>query len=106
MGGKGRERKEDGRVRGSKGGRNGGRKEKRKKRRVERVTPLYFHETCVTSIPSHLSHYYSLTCHTITPSPPHREERERFIRAKYIEKEFVADLPPSNKSITEVCEGV
>jgi len=30
-----------------------------------------------------------------------REERERFIRAKYIDKEFIADLPPTVKSITE-----
>ena len=36
-----------------------------------------------------------------TPSSP-REEREAFIGAKYISKEFLCDLPPSNKDVSEV----
>ena len=31
------------------------------------------------------------------------EDRERYIRAKYIEKEFIADLSTSNLSLAMVC---
>ena len=31
-----------------------------------------------------------------------RDERERFIKAKYVDKEFLADLPVSNSTIAEV----
>ena len=31
-----------------------------------------------------------------------REEREKFIRAKYIDKEFLAELPESDRGIAEV----
>lgn len=31
-----------------------------------------------------------------------RDERERFIKAKYVEKEFLAELPASNDTIAEV----
>lgn len=36
-----------------------------------------------------------------SPASP-REERERFIKAKYIDKEFLADLSHSNRSLAEV----
>ena len=32
-----------------------------------------------------------------------REEREAFIRAKYISKEFLFELAPGNKDLSEVC---
>lgn len=31
-----------------------------------------------------------------------REEREKFIKAKYVEKEFLADIPRNDKSISDV----
>lgn len=34
-----------------------------------------------------------------------REERERFIKAKYVDKDFLQDLPKTDKSIAEVSEG-
>lgn len=35
-----------------------------------------------------------------------REDRERFIKAKYEDKEFLAELPPSSSTVAEVREGV
>jgi hypothetical protein len=36
--------------------------------------------------------------------PSSRDERERFIKAKYEDKEFLAELPVSNSTIAEVGE--
>ena len=31
-----------------------------------------------------------------------REDREKFIKAKYLDKEFLAELPRSNNTVSEV----
>ena len=41
----------------------------------------------------------------LSPSRPAREEREKFIRAKYVDKEFLADLPADRESLPEVSWG-
>ena len=33
-----------------------------------------------------------------------REERERFIQSKYVDKEFLQELPTTDKSVAEVSE--
>ena len=62
---------------------------------------LFFKGSKITSSFCH-SLLIPLCTHLPTCSHPHREEREKYIRAKYIDKEFLLDLPESDQTISEV----